>query len=336
MISAFRAVLLQTRLALAALLLSFFVAAPAAAQVPADLRTFDEISPMAPLPIDGVWRLQELNRQVLIENGHVIAMEEWNHMFLWTVQRGMVTSTDLRQTGPSSFSAYDALLKRTMQWTVREDGIIVASGGNGLLDPKFTLSPIELAYPAAFEELRAGRYDPAPELPGPLPPPAVQPAPMPVPLPGPPPGLAVEPQRPEPLDLDINITGPIQNGAGKCLDLHGPDAAKQGGKVQVWNCLGGANQRFLYLEDDGLILTASGMCLEAAGSGDGAAVQTFGCDGNSAQLWTVVRVPLVGAVIRHDATMKCLDADAAGASNNGGVVQLWECNMAPHQQWSVE
>lgn len=328
--TAFGFLAIRTFLLLLPAVLGLSIAYPASAQVPADLRTYEQVQPSEPLPIDGVWRLQELNRQVLIENGHVIALEEWVHMFFWNVERGMVTSTDLRQTGPSSFTAYDALLKRSMEWTLREDGSILASGGPGLFDPKFSLSPIELAYPAAFEEARqaVGMVPPAenpPMLPGARP------------LPGPPADIAPALDRPAPLELDIALTSAIENGRGKCLDLDSGDAVKQGGKIQVWTCLGGANQKFLFLRDDGLIVTASGMCLEAQGAADGSSVRTFGCDSdNVGQKWAVVKMPLGGSMIQHVASNKCLDADATGADQNGGVVQLWECSLTDNQKWAVE
>jgi len=106
----------------------------------ADLASYEQYGEGTPLPIDGIWRLRELGKQVIVENGIVIAMEEWTHLLVWVVDPGMVTSSKLRQTDRQKFTAYDELLKREMEWTVRADGTIFASGGNGLLAPKFSLA----------------------------------------------------------------------------------------------------------------------------------------------------------------------------------------------------
>lgn len=307
---------------------------PAKAQMKADLRSYEEVQPAEPLAIDGIWRLQELNRQILIENGHVIVLEGWTHMFAFAVERGMVTSTDLRQTGPNTFSAYDALLKRQMEWTVREDGTIMASGGAGLFAPRFSMRPVDLAYPEAFEEVRQGFL--SPPQPGPLP------APLPVsPLPGPPLPEAApdagdgDEGRPGPIDLDPAMTGPIKNRTGKCLSLNGPDQVIQGGKIQVWECTDTTSQGFLFLQDDGLIVSASGMCLEAVGSGNGALVRSYGCDGNDAQKWTVLTFPIIGSRIQNESTGLCLEIHRADSKKDGGQVQLWECKGDRFQQWTL-
>ncbi len=68
------------------------------------------------MPIDGIWRLWELGKQVAIDQGRVIALEGWMHMFLWSVKTGMVTSSDLRADGPGRCTAYDNLLKSRIKW----------------------------------------------------------------------------------------------------------------------------------------------------------------------------------------------------------------------------
>lgn len=277
----------------------------------AELMQIEEALPGQPLPIDGIWRLRELNKQVAIEDGHVFALEEWTHLFVWVVEPGMVTSTRLRQTDRQKLAAYDALLKREMEWTVREDGTIFASGGEGLLAPKFSLEPVELSYPDAFEAMRNGEE------------------------------LVLTPEgfalvgRPEPLEIDIDITGPIASVDGMCLDLNGPDIGKQGGRIQVWQCHGSDNQRFIFLPDDGLLATASGMCLEAIGPDNGAPVLAFGCDGREAQIWETRETPQGGIAFVHRATGRCLDAHGPESKSDGGRIQIWDCFNGNNQRWSM-
>ena len=288
--------------------------APAVAQgdlVLADLVQIDETEPGQPLPIDGIWRLRELNKKVAIEGGHVFALEGWTHLLVWAVEPGMVTSTRLRQTDRQKLIAYDALLKREMEWTVREDGTIFASGGEGLLDPKFSLEPVQLSYPEVFEAMRRGQEVVLTNE-----------------------GFAL-PGRPDPLEIDLEITNPITSADGMCLDLHGPDVGQQGGRVQVWKCLAGDNQRFIFLPDDGLLVAASGMCLEAVGPDNGAPVRAFGCDGNEAQIWETREISEGGMALVHKATGRCLDAHGPEAKRNGGRIQLWDCFYGNNQRWSL-
>ncbi len=306
-----------TRLAAVAALVFVMIvsAAPLRAQdtrVRADLASYEQYGEGTPQPIDGIWRLRELNKQVIVENGIVIAMEEWTHLFVWVVDPGMVTSSKLRQIDRQKFTAYDELLKREMEWTVRADGTIFASGGTGLLAPKFSLEPIELSYPGVFDAIvRGEEVVLTPE------------------------GFGVIP-RPEPLEIELEFTGPFTTGDGMCLDLDAKDIGRQGGNLQVWECLGGDNQRFLFLEEDGLIVSASGMCLEAVGSDNGAPVRAFGCDGNEAQIWSTKALPgkdrqaLVNAK-----TGRCLDAHGPESKRNGGRIQIWDCFVGNNQSWSM-
>ncbi|MEP3225198.1 MAG: RICIN domain-containing protein [Parasphingorhabdus sp.] len=277
----------------------------------ADLAQIDALQPDQPLPIDGIWRLRELNKQVAIEAGHVFALEGWTHLLVWVVEPGMVTSTKLRQTDRQKLIAYDALLKREMEWTVREDGTIFASGGEGLLAPKFSLEPVELSYPEAFEAVRLGHE-----------------------LLLTPDGFALA-DRPDPLEIDLEITGPVTSADSMCLDLHGPDVGKQGGRIQVWKCLGSQNQRFIFLPDDGLLVAASGMCLEAVGPDKGAPVRSFGCDGKEAQIWEARETSEGGTAFVHKATGRCLDAHGPESKRDGGKIQIWDCFYGNNQRWSL-
>jgi hypothetical protein len=282
-----------------------------------------------------VWRLRELGRKVMIEGGHVIAMEGWTHMFAWQVSRGMVTSTDLRQTGDGTFAAYDNLLKQDMTWTLLADGSIRANGAGGLFAPVFHLSPVELAFPDAFEEELAMIGGGG----------GIAPLPGPVPLPGPRPDRPA--QRPGPINVDLAMTAPIVAGKGMCLDQSASQITKQGGRIQVWKCHKGPNQRFAYLSGDGLLVTASGMCLEASGTGNGAVVRAFGCDGKPAQRWKIKTVKgkmpgfIGGALpvrfVRFEhSSGKCLDVSKSQVKQNGGKVALWSCHGGSNQSWMMK
>jgi Ricin-type beta-trefoil lectin domain len=73
-----------------------------------------------------------------------------------------------------------------------------------------------------------------------------------------------------------------------------------------------------------------GLCLDDSGAGttDGTHVQIWGCNGTSAQQWT----------IESNGTIQtqggCLDVSGSGTSN-GTVVQWWGCDNTGAQQWQV-
>lgn len=295
---------------------------PAQAQNLADLKNYDQVQPGEPTAIDGVWKLNELGKQVLIDGGHVIALDEWDHLLVWRVTKGMVTSTELTHVGDGRFTAYDALLKRQMDWILQPDGTIKANGGNGFFAPRFSLSPIELTYTQAYQGELAKINS----------------------------GAAVDDKiaRAPAIDVDPDMTSVFHAVENKCLELRASDAAKQGGRIQTSSCNSKSNQKFIFLSGDGLIVTQSGMCLEAAANRNGAAVKSFGCDGNKMQIWTKItaKKPVIAGIgnllrkldfvqFRHK-NGRCLDVHGPEAKIDGATVQIWDCNPAKNQIWAIE
>jgi lysophospholipase L1-like esterase len=72
----------------------------------------------------------------------------------------------------------------------------------------------------------------------------------------------------------------------------------------------------------------AGKCLDVNGgsSANGTAVQIWGCNSTTAQVWTA---PSDGTL---RAVGKCLDVTAAGTAN-GTPVEIWDCNGGGNQQW---
>ncbi|WP_394729841.1 ricin-type beta-trefoil lectin domain protein [Altererythrobacter sp. GH1-8] len=319
--------------------LALAIAAPAQAQQLADLQSYEEVAPLEPTVLDGVWKVVGLQKEILIENGHAIALEQWIHAFFWTVEPGMVTSTRIRQNADGRFEAYDALLQRPMKWTLREDGTIYASG-TGLFAPSFYLEPIELVYPDAFQEeldiiASGGRAIGAPP-----------------PLPGPPPAPIVDdspPERPGPIEFDAGLAYPLQGRNQMCLDVSRSNATKQGAQVMGWECHGGNNQKFFFLEEEGLIVTGAGMCLEATGKKKGSVIKSYGCDGNPMQQWTAsvkqMNLPGFGNIRAGNMQImrfthssgRCLDISRPDSDKkkNGAKVMLWDCHGGETQAWGT-
>ncbi len=122
-------------------------------------------------------------------------------------------------------------------------------------------------------------------------------------------------------------------GAGKCLDVGGASTA-QGTPLQIWSCLGQANQIWTRTTSGQLTVYAGGdlRCLDASGQGttNGTPVVIWACNGQSNQQWSVNADGTITGV----QSGLCLDVASAG-TDNGTKVQLWTCNGQSNQQWSL-
>ncbi len=135
----------------------------------------------------------------------------------------------------------------------------------------------------------------------------------------------------------------IRNEGGLCLDAHAPDMGTDGGRVQVWTCNGSRQQRWSYDPTFKAIKNAAGLCLDAHGpdsSKDGGRVQVWTCGAPNQftpnQRWQVISPapPKAGEV--RTGVGHCLDAHAPDMGTNGGRVQVWQCNAAPQQTWTLD
>jgi glucose/arabinose dehydrogenase/PKD repeat protein len=81
----------------------------------------------------------------------------------------------------------------------------------------------------------------------------------------------------------------------------------------------------------GPITGLAGKCLDVrnAATADGTQIQIYGCNGTTAQTWTVTPNSTVKAL------GKCLDV-SAGGSADGTKIQLWTCNGSGAQNWSAQ
>lgn len=104
--------------------------------------------------------------------------------------------------------------------------------------------------------------------------------------------------------------------AGSCMDAN---AAK--GKVILWPCHGGPNQKFAYFDDGTLRL--DGRCLGA----NGASLVLKACDLSPDTHWT-----FEGGEIRNGAE-QCIDI-AGGGRANGTPLVAWSCRGVPQQRWT--
>lgn len=118
----------------------------------------------------------------------------------------------------------------------------------------------------------------------------------------------------------------VSASSGRCLDV--PNSATANGTQPViWDCNGGANQRWT---TSGQTIQALGKCLDApVGAAAGAKAQLWDCNGATNQQWTVN----TDGTIRGTASGLCLDVDH-NLTANGTPVLLWTCGTAANQRWS--
>ncbi|MEV4141469.1 ricin-type beta-trefoil lectin domain protein [Dactylosporangium sp. NPDC049742] len=118
----------------------------------------------------------------------------------------------------------------------------------------------------------------------------------------------------------------VSAASGRCLDV--PNSSTTNGTQPViWDCSGGANQRWTVT---GQTLQALGKCLDAPlGATAGAKAQLWDCNGGTNQQWTLN----ADGTVRGVASGLCLDVDH-NLTANGTPVLLWTCTAAANQRWT--
>ncbi|MDG4825334.1 ricin-type beta-trefoil lectin domain protein [Asanoa sp. WMMD1127] len=115
-------------------------------------------------------------------------------------------------------------------------------------------------------------------------------------------------------------------GSGRCLDVPQGNTTN-GTQPVIWDCNGGANQRWTF---DGQTLRALGKCLDAPlNATAGARAQIWDCNGGANQRWT----RNADGTVRGAQSGLCLDVDR-NLTANGTAVLLWTCTGAVNQRWA--
>jgi hypothetical protein len=129
-------------------------------------------------------------------------------------------------------------------------------------------------------------------------------------------------------------SGGLQNAmmvggqSGRCIDV--PDGSTTNGtQVQLWDCWGGAMQRWTYTSGKELKVFGN-KCLDAyaQGSSNGTQVIIWDCHGGTNQQWNLHSNGTVTGV----QSGLCLDASGAGTANGTKII-LWSCHSGANQQW---
>ncbi len=121
---------------------------------------------------------------------------------------------------------------------------------------------------------------------------------------------------------------------GRCLDVDTNGGGVNGNKVQLWDCVGNANQRWT-LNSDGTIRSSYGnRCLDVDTNGGGVngnKVHMWDCSGGANQKWTRG----TNGTFRSQYANRCLDVDTNGGGANGNKIQIWDCSGGINQNWNI-
>ncbi|CAL9437388.1 hypothetical protein SUDANB95_02160 [Actinosynnema sp. ALI-1.44] len=114
--------------------------------------------------------------------------------------------------------------------------------------------------------------------------------------------------------------------SSRCIEV---PSSSNGTRARLWDCNGGANQRWTR---SGRQLMIHGRCLDASGAGttNGTAAIIWDCHGGTNQQWNVNS----NGTITSAQSGLCLDA-GGNATANGTLIQLWTCHGGGNQQWSL-
>jgi hypothetical protein len=122
--------------------------------------------------------------------------------------------------------------------------------------------------------------------------------------------------------------------SNKCLDV--PSATTTAGtQTQIWDCNGGANQRWTRTATGELTVYSGGerRCLDAYNSGtaNGTAAVIWTCNGGANQRWNLNS----NGTVTSAQSGLCLDVSAYSTAN-GAKVHLWTCHGGSNQQWKLQ
>ncbi|MGX6607934.1 ricin-type beta-trefoil lectin domain protein [Micromonosporaceae bacterium Da 78-11] len=116
-------------------------------------------------------------------------------------------------------------------------------------------------------------------------------------------------------------TGPIGAPGGKCVDVAGDDTGATGAPIQMWDCLGAADQQWTTGPDGTLRTLGKCMDVEGYGTANFSRIHLWDCHGGANQQWQ----PRPDGSLLNPASGRCLD-DNAGNTTNGVRLQLHDCN----------
>jgi hypothetical protein len=139
-----RTLVLAASLAIAGTTMS----APASAQVPALLPSVGEMKPSAPLPIDGMYTIREIDKRIMVQDGYAYAVDGWVHALIFQIMPDQVIVRDIQPLPDGSFVGDDLPLMAKIKIEPQPDGSLIARTVTGL-PAVYHLDPVGYGAPPA-------------------------------------------------------------------------------------------------------------------------------------------------------------------------------------------
>ena len=169
---------------------------PAHAQVPALLPMKDAVAPTQAMSLDGVWRINTINKRIRIEQGRAYAVDGWVHLFTFQIQPGMVVIQNIAPVSAGHYTGDDLPLMGKWEAKMQNDRSLAVEVAGSLGPASYQLIPVQIDNdPWYHKEMVVAGLNPAPLAQQPPPPPmflqpggpAPSPGLVPTPEPSPPP-----------------------------------------------------------------------------------------------------------------------------------------------------
>ena len=115
------------------------------AQIPAALPSVDSVAPGEATDADGTYVVSTINKRITIENGRAYVVDGWNTALIFSVQPGMVTLQNFRQTGTNTFEADDLPMMGKVVFTRQPNGTLQGVVQGAMGEAKYALVPTDYA-----------------------------------------------------------------------------------------------------------------------------------------------------------------------------------------------
>ncbi|MEZ5736111.1 MAG: hypothetical protein R3E09_09955 [Novosphingobium sp.] len=107
------------------------VSAPASAQVPGILPSVGDVEPSAPLPIDGMYTIREIDKRIMIENGYIYAVDSWIHALIFKIMPNQIIVRDIVPLPDGSYVSQNLTMSGNMTIEPAPDGSLLATIRSG-------------------------------------------------------------------------------------------------------------------------------------------------------------------------------------------------------------
>lgn len=117
----------------------------ASAQLPAGLPKVENVAPGAETDADGTYVVSTINKRITIERGRAYVVDPWTTALIFTVQAGMVTLQNFRQTGPDTFEADDLPMMGKVVFNRQPNGTLQGVVQGAMGKAQYALVPTDYA-----------------------------------------------------------------------------------------------------------------------------------------------------------------------------------------------